>query len=105
MIKATFAVICTLCLSSTVFGLDMVKYGEFLTQIAPINKFFVQQFDEYVSKILKVDPNYFNYNHLKLGDEFTCEKDSDPTIPTSVHRLRPQDVKVVGALGDSLTAA
>ena len=27
------------------------------------------------------------------------------TIPTSVHRLRPGDIRVIGAMGDSLTAA
>ena len=28
-----------------------------------------------------------------------------PSNPTSVHKLRPTDIKVVGAIGDSLTAA
>ncbi len=27
------------------------------------------------------------------------------TVPTSVHRLRPGDIQVIGAMGDSLTAA
>lgn len=38
--------------------------------------------------------------------EFTCEilPPSD-VIPTSVHRLRPADIKVIAAFGDSLTAA
>ncbi|KAF4084484.1 hypothetical protein AMELA_G00129140 [Ameiurus melas] len=37
---------------------------------------------------------------------FPCTVTSpSPSIPTSVHNLRPADVKVVGALGDSLTAA
>lgn len=27
------------------------------------------------------------------------------SVPTSVHRLRPSDIKVIGAIGDSLTAA
>ncbi|XP_057598711.1 phospholipase B1, membrane-associated isoform X2 [Hippopotamus amphibius kiboko] len=37
--------------------------------------------------------------------EITCpDKDPSETIPTSVHRLKLADIKVIGALGDSLTA-
>lgn len=40
------------------------------------------------------------------GTEFSCpDKDPSDAIPTTVHRLRPADIKVIGALGDSLTAA
>lgn len=40
------------------------------------------------------------------GSDFSCV-DTAPSnsVPTSVHRLRPADIKVVGALGDSLTTA
>ncbi|XP_034169381.2 phospholipase B1, membrane-associated isoform X1 [Pangasianodon hypophthalmus] len=40
-----------------------------------------------------------------LGTEMHCE-DLSPsnTIPTSVHGVRPADIQVVGAVGDSLTA-
>lgn len=40
------------------------------------------------------------------GSDFSCV-DTAPSesVPTSVHRLRPGDIKVVGALGDSLTTA
>ncbi|KAK6186521.1 hypothetical protein SNE40_008546 [Patella caerulea] len=37
--------------------------------------------------------------------EFPCEiLPPSPTVPTSVHQLRPGDIKIVAALGDSLTA-
>ncbi|XP_056623968.1 phospholipase B1, membrane-associated isoform X1 [Triplophysa dalaica] len=40
-----------------------------------------------------------------LGTDLTCEdRDPSPTVPTSVHALRPADIKVVAAMGDSLTA-
>ncbi|KAJ8289605.1 hypothetical protein GJAV_G00003270 [Gymnothorax javanicus] len=41
-----------------------------------------------------------------MGTEFLCE-DQNPSSspPTSVHALRPGDIKVVAAVGDSLTAA
>ncbi|XP_066282973.1 phospholipase B1, membrane-associated-like [Branchiostoma lanceolatum] len=36
---------------------------------------------------------------------FNCQvPERSPTRPTSVHQLRPEDVDVVGAIGDSLTA-
>ncbi|XP_048047269.1 phospholipase B1, membrane-associated isoform X1 [Megalobrama amblycephala] len=40
-----------------------------------------------------------------MGSELICEDRSpSPSIPTSVHALRPADIKVVAAIGDSLTA-
>ncbi|KAJ8009356.1 hypothetical protein DPEC_G00088040 [Dallia pectoralis] len=40
------------------------------------------------------------------GSDFSCENLApSPTSPTSVHKLRPGDIKVVAALGDSNTAA
>ena len=45
-----------------------------------------------------------NTPHL-LGAKFSCNVQTSPSTPTSVHQLRPSDIKAVGALGDSLTAA
>ena len=37
--------------------------------------------------------------------KFTCPRLAPSSeVPTSVHRLRPADIKIVAALGDSLTA-
>ena len=36
---------------------------------------------------------------------FTCGESKSATVPTSVHQLRPGDINVVAALGDSLSAA
>uniref|UniRef100_G3SS35 Phospholipase B1, membrane-associated n=1 Tax=Loxodonta africana TaxID=9785 RepID=G3SS35_LOXAF len=42
---------------------------------------------------------------VREGTEVNCpDKDPSDSIPTSVHRLRPADIKVIGAMGDSLTA-
>ncbi|XP_055362617.1 phospholipase B1, membrane-associated [Betta splendens] len=39
------------------------------------------------------------------GSDFSCvDLTPSDTVPTSVHKLRPADIKVVAALGDSLTA-
>ncbi|XP_045142984.1 phospholipase B1, membrane-associated isoform X2 [Echinops telfairi] len=41
---------------------------------------------------------------LKEGAEVRClNKSPSDSIPTSVHRLKPADIKVIGALGDSIT--
>ncbi|XP_061098603.1 phospholipase B1, membrane-associated [Conger conger] len=41
-----------------------------------------------------------------MGSEINCEdRNPSPSLPTSVHALRPADVTVVAAIGDSLTAA
>ncbi|XP_070776745.1 phospholipase B1, membrane-associated-like [Enoplosus armatus] len=41
-----------------------------------------------------------------MGTEIPCtDRSPSPIIPTSVHKLRPGDIKVVAAVGDSLTAA
>ncbi|XP_067099417.1 phospholipase B1, membrane-associated-like [Osmerus mordax] len=40
-----------------------------------------------------------------MGSELPCtDRSPSPTVPTSVHELQPGDIKVVAALGDSLTA-
>ncbi|XP_036290785.1 phospholipase B1, membrane-associated [Pipistrellus kuhlii] len=42
---------------------------------------------------------------VRDGTEFRCPSmDPSNKIPTSVHRLKPSDIKVIAALGDSLTA-
>uniref|UniRef100_A0A8D0SCA6 Phospholipase B1, membrane-associated n=1 Tax=Sus scrofa TaxID=9823 RepID=A0A8D0SCA6_PIG len=42
---------------------------------------------------------------VREGAEISCpDKDPSDTIPTSVHRLKLADIKVIGALGDSITA-
>ncbi|KAM9316187.1 phospholipase B1, membrane-associated [Gastrophryne carolinensis] len=42
---------------------------------------------------------------LVLGSKLDCtDRSKSPTIPTSVHQLRPADITVVAAVGDSLTA-
>ncbi|XP_055478031.1 phospholipase B1, membrane-associated [Psammomys obesus] len=42
---------------------------------------------------------------VREGTVFSCsDKDPSDTVPTTVHRLRPADIKVIGALGDSITA-
>ncbi|XP_067841234.1 phospholipase B1, membrane-associated [Heptranchias perlo] len=44
-------------------------------------------------------------SHQASGSDVTCmERDPSNTVPVSVHNLRPADIKVIAALGDSITA-
>lgn len=55
----------------------------------------------------EIEPHYFHYTPFKSSrmSPFKCVVDAVIEPATSVHRLRPSDIKVVGAIGDSLTAA
>ena len=40
-----------------------------------------------------------------MGGHFPCQQLSpSPSPPTSVHQLRPGDISVIAAMGDSITA-
>ncbi|XP_068574153.1 phospholipase B1, membrane-associated-like isoform X2 [Cebidichthys violaceus] len=53
-----------------------------------------------------VNNNASTLTYPVMGTEIPCtDRSPSPTTPTSVHELRPGDVKVVAAVGDSLTAA
>ncbi|XP_078205742.1 phospholipase B1, membrane-associated isoform X3 [Callithrix jacchus] len=42
---------------------------------------------------------------VREGTEIRCaDREPSDTVPTSVHRLKPADISIIGALGDSLTA-
>ncbi|XP_056424549.1 phospholipase B1, membrane-associated [Hyla sarda] len=65
----------------------------------PANDPFVKtaKNSNYVYPTVTIDPVY--------GSKVECaDRSPSPTNPTSVHSLRPADVTVVAALGDSLTA-
>ncbi|XP_072490174.1 phospholipase B1, membrane-associated isoform X2 [Notamacropus eugenii] len=57
------------------------------------------------SNYLNVSPRRFKEIEVRERTEFQCP-DMKPSnvVPTSVHNLRPADIKVIGALGDSITA-
>ncbi|MEQ2283350.1 hypothetical protein AMECASPLE_010326 [Ameca splendens] len=64
-----------------------------------INSPLEREHEEVVSKAsAPIDP--------VMGTEVLCtDRNPSPTTPSSVHKVRPGDIKVVAALGDSLTAA
>ncbi|XP_023566793.1 phospholipase B1, membrane-associated [Octodon degus] len=62
---------------------------------------FTYRNSNYQSRLLKPQ----RQPQMREGTEIRCpDKDPSDSIPTSVHRLKPADIKVIGAMGDSLTA-
>ncbi|XP_074144393.1 phospholipase B1, membrane-associated isoform X2 [Sminthopsis crassicaudata] len=50
-------------------------------------------------------PKITRNQKMTEGTEFRCpDMNASNVVPTSVHTLKPADIKVIGALGDSLTA-
>lgn len=60
-----------------------------------------------IANLVSIEPDYYNYTPFKDNYKFECETNLnlDSTETTSVHKLRPSDIKVIAALGDSITAA
>merc|ERR1712198_757429 len=54
---------------------------------------------------------FYNENEVEelalqsTGFEFNCPASVSPEVPTSVHELRPGDIKIISAVGDSLSTA
>ncbi|XP_071485810.1 phospholipase B1, membrane-associated-like [Diadema antillarum] len=69
--------------------------------------------DGFIEALKRAEKHFLNLTHFQsearadvkeIGSNFSCPPSTSPTIPTSVHLLRPGDIKVVAAMGDSLTA-
>lgn len=58
---------------------------------------FVSEFEKHVNKLTEIEPNYFNYTPF-VSNEYNFDCFDNSTIyeeeATSVHRLRPRDIKV-----------
>ena len=66
---------------------------------------FQQDLIDQLNYVLSLDKNYFNF---KPNITFDCNISYSEGVvrePTTVHTLKPTDIKVIAALGDSLTAA
>ena len=79
------------------------KTNEYLNAIKELTNDirYEKDFNQHIADCLTIDPFYFSY---KSNLTFDCDVQAG-TPATSVHNLRPNDIKMVAALGDSLTAA
>ncbi|KAK3597883.1 hypothetical protein CHS0354_029465 [Potamilus streckersoni] len=80
-------------------GADYAAYRKYIQEQAT-NETFVKLFQEHLKLF---QPS--NGKALGFSDTFDCKQFPHPArSATSVHSLTPYDVKVVGAMGDSITA-
>jgi hypothetical protein len=69
-----------------------------------LDKNYQLEFEKHLKNLLTLEKNYYDF---KPNITFNCDTNfsDQPKETTSVHKLKPTDIKVVAALGDSLTAA
>lgn len=88
-----------------IYGLNIDEYAENVAELTQ-DSAFIKAFELNLKKLIQLEPNYFNFTPFSLNEyKFDCDVSGDFQEATSVHRLRPQDVRVMAALGDSITAA
>jgi hypothetical protein len=93
------------CLVSLSNAFAYKEYEEFIKNVSK-NSSMLFEYQKHVNGLLKKLPDYFDYCPFKHGTKsFDCPViPSSPSEVLSVHKLRPSDIKVVGAMGDSITA-
>jgi phospholipase B1 len=104
MLKAI--ILLTLIVCSNCYEID--EYVKIVHKLSKDNR-FTQDFSNNIKKLIEIEPNYFDYTPFNKDYSFDCnvtyENDDQYELPRSVHKLRPRDIKVVAALGDSITAS
>jgi phospholipase B1, membrane-associated len=99
--RISFAIFLSLFASS--LCLNITEYELAIKKLAG-DRTFTTAFEKHIQNLLEIEPNYYSYAQYSFSS-FDCRILPSPSVPTSVHRLRPSDIKVIGAMGDSLTAA
>lgn len=97
--------IVALILCMTTNDVKSFDYNEYSSAIETLsmNPLFVSEFEKHIAKLKKIEPNYYNYTPFASIDyKFDCSPVHNSINleeeTTSVHRLRPQDIKVGGSL-------
>ena len=99
-----FNFLATFILFKTYCAFSVEEYAGTVLKLQK-NETFLKEFDDHIDYLLSIDPNYFEGKQLS-DFEFECSQTQEVFEPaTSVHELKPSDIKVVAALGDSITAA
>jgi hypothetical protein len=79
-------------------ALDAESYIAFIEERSR-DENFVEEYTKWSSKLLSQPGYLFGISHA----QFPCSINDNNSIPTSVHALRPSDIKCIGAMGDSFT--
>ena len=95
--------ISALYLYDTTNAFDTKAYEEYIRNMSPGTRL---KFNQHLKNLLEADEDYFAYK--PSGDEFNCDLNYMNTEllneKVTVNNLKPSDVKVIAAVGDSLTA-
>ncbi|CAF0982921.1 unnamed protein product [Adineta steineri] len=91
-------VLCAVFLSKT-NALDADDYIAYIEKLSQDEQ-FLEEYAKWSFELFSQPDYLYGDKHKK----FPCSTAKDATVPTSVHALRPSDIKCVGAMGDSLTA-
>ena len=77
-------------------GYKWDKYFEFIMAISDKSE-FKADFENNIQKLLKQEPNYFNYTPFNQEYKFECQTEDSTSVvvPKSVHELRPGDINVL----------
>lgn len=84
-----------------IFAYNVEEYEKLVYKISNDPK-YQADFVENIDYLTSLDANYFDF---QLDADFECDLNESNETATSVHALRPSDINVVAALGDSITAA
>jgi hypothetical protein len=105
MIKLSIFFILSISIVLSVNGYDLNEYKQLIGQLAK-NETFIKDYEANINYLLELEPNYFDYTPFNENYKFECNTTGvSSQSARNVHELKPSDVKVIGALGDSLTAA
>lgn len=80
-------------------ALDADNYTAYIEQLS-LDEQFVEEYAKWSFELFSQPDYLYGGRHKK----FPCALSNSSTVPTSVHALRPSDVRCIGAMGDSLTA-
>ena len=102
--KAIFFLLVSFLVAASLDAFIIEEYAEAILKLKS-NATFVKDFDNYINYLLSIDPKYFEGKKLSdfKFDNKLVKRFNKPA--TSVHELKPSDIKVIAALGDSITAA
>jgi hypothetical protein len=85
-------------------ALDAENYIAFIEDLSHDEK-FLEEYAKWSSQLFSQSGYLYGDSHTKFpcSVDKSDDDDEDDSIPTSVHSLRPNDIKCIGAMGDSFT--
>jgi hypothetical protein len=94
-------VLFTLFLSKNL-ALDSGEYTAYIEELSR-NETFLEEYTKWSSELFSQRDYIYGDFHAQFPCSINKSNDGNNSIPTSVHTLRPSDIKCIGAMGDSFT--